>query len=454
MPGKKKNDETKKVDKTKEVETKEKVAAPVAKPTKTKETTPAPPAWQADWDVRVGAFATAVGKTAEEITTALEKDLIESPGTEALEILSDDEYSPFDDIKDAFSGIVKGGVLRRNIHLLRGEPSKSEKAASLAETSAKPGEALPGLATAYDLLPAVPTDAKSLLEALQSGGVPKVDDLLVYSLVRSAFADRQKYFRLPQLFLDRLETYSESVEEPLVGEAAERYIRIRNVVVERKYADILGPMGYKGNIMTKANIDKVLTRMESYFWNGLRDFHTQLEPWFKMWLESSGPAALGNFAQAFAHVLGGASPIGTLPTAPIEPPDTSGIRIAARSFYDVINKVCAGLGVPVTKALAGEAVRIQQMLDDPQLAQALGYPTKDLMLKELKISVSPDIVMMENIVASYALGVLGIRNIEAEGNVQKEYAYLGALYQRGRQLNWELLLNRNPKTSSKTEKEF
>lgn len=402
------------------------------------------PAWKVAWDERIAAFAAKVGKTPEQVVLALEP-VVGKPGEAALVALADPEAASYDDLKDALNTAfsdakIPVAILKQNVVLLRGPKPEEKKVETGTPASAAT------YSPSWDLLPSVPPDGGPLLQALMAGGRLKIDDLTVYSLVRTAFADRQGFFDLPALFKNRLESYMETLEEPLIGAKAQRYIELRNIIVERKYADILGPMGFKGNIMTKANIDKVLNRTNESFWRGLQSFQKQLDPWYKMWLESAGPALMGNLAMAVASSTGAL--VGGIMPAPMELPDVAPIFVAARSLFDIINKVLASLGVPVVQALAGEATRILQQLDDPDLPVALGYGSKDLMLKEMDIKVSPDLSMMEGVVAHYAISVCGIRNIET-WDQKKQYAYLGALYQRGRQINWEVLVNFTKKDGKK-----
>jgi hypothetical protein len=104
-----------------------------------------------------------------------------------------------------------------------------------------------------------------------------------------------------------------------------------------------------------------------------------------------------------------------------------------------INKVFAGVGIPVAKALAYDATRIKGVLENPALPAAVGAPNRDQMLRQLKLGVSADYVRLERNITRFTLGIMEFKKITVPN---EEYSYLGAMLQLGLTIPWDKLGNK------------
>ena len=101
-----------------------------------------------------------------------------------------------------------------------------------------------------------------------------------------------------------------------------------------------------------------------------------------------------------------------------------------------INKVFAGVGIPVTMALAYDAMRIKEVLENASLPMQIGAPNREQMLKMLGVGVTADYVRLERNICRYALGIMEYPNVTAG---QEDLAYLQSLWMLGSQIPWDRL---------------
>jgi hypothetical protein len=415
-----------KKDKTTEAE----VKAPEAE---TVETSAAPPieAWKAQWDERLGKFATAVGKPVEDIAKAL-AGVVGDPSSQALDALNNEEAATFDDIKFALAELkVPIAILRNSITLLRGP--KVEKKAVIDTTTSNPS---------LDILPTVPDD-QAFLESLKVGGVLKVGQTEVISACRAGLADRTGFFDLPDILRRKMEEFAETQDEPV----GEDYFKLHYLITRRRYADVFAALGISGQFMTEGRKSKFLQKLDENLWESLLGFNNQLQAWQDSWMKGAGNPAM--MMTAMAAFMGG----GKLPPGMIAPPDTAVLRDSAEGVIDKINHVFAGFGIPIARALAYDAQCIKNVLDDAGLPLKVGATNKEQMLKMLGLAVSADNVRLERNVVRFALAVMEYPKIESG---QSEMTFLGALIQLGLSIPWDKLTKgaNRPRVSKEKEEEF
>lgn len=395
-------------------------------------------AWKTDWNARVGGFANAVGKTQTEVETAL-KTVVGEPGEAALEALADAEASPNTDIKTALAGLtIPSAIFNKNVNLLRG-PKTAAPAGGV--NAAGPDMA----AISSTVLPQVPNDT-SFTQMLLVGGVLKVSTTEVLSAIRAGLGDTVDLFGLPALLKTKMADFATKTDQP----CGEEYFRLRTMITKRRYADVFRALGIEGQFMTESMKNAFLDRVRSILWPSLYSFHQQLTSWNEGWMKSAGNPAI--MFGAIASLAGGSK---VLPPGIMAPPDTSPVRDAGTGTIDKINKVFAGPGIPVARALAYEAQQIRSILDEPGLPAAVGSTTRELMLRELEVNVSPDFVRMEINLARYALSVMELPKV-ASGN--DELIYLAAMVQLGMTIPWQQLTesvapNRNSDDSDEDQLE-
>lgn len=373
-------------------------------------------AYPSGWSERVGAFAAAVSRTVEEVTVAL-SSVVGSPGEAALAVLADVEASPYEDLKAALASLsIPSGVLRKSVQFLRG----ATKPAEATTPTVSAGSSMQALA----ILPAVP-DEPSFLEMLKTGGVLKVDTTEVISAVKAALARGVGLFDLPERILDKMESFAEAQEEPC-GEA---FYRLQKLLTSRNYGEVLSVLGVPGNYVSDRRKKEFFARLDAKLWSALFGFQKQLTGWQQAWMQGMANPGMLMLAMT-THQTGGVMPPGMM-----QPPDTMPLRAAAEEVVNELNRIFAGPGIPVARALAWDATRIMGVLEDSSLPTQVGATTKDQMLKELGISVGAEIVRTEQSVTRYALAVMSISKVTADA----ELAYLAAMIQLGATIPWDKL---------------
>jgi hypothetical protein len=286
----------------------------------------------------------------------------------------------------------------------------------------------PTSTVSMDVLPTVPDDT-SFLEMLKVGGILKIQTVDVISAMRAAIASVVGLYDLPDKLIAQMEKFALEQEEPL----GESFYRLQKLITTRSYGDILAAMGVSGTFVSERRKKEVLERLNSQLWPALRGFQDQLKAWVETWNQTgSNP---GMLLQALALGMSGQKGI-MPPGMMMQPPDTAGLHDEAEAVINKINKVFAGVGIPVARALGSDAVRIREVLEEPTLPTAVGAATKDQMLKTLGINVGADYIRLERNIIRFALAIMELPKVTS-GN--DEYTYLGAMLQLGAAIPWDKL---------------
>lgn len=372
-----------------------------------------------NWIDRVNPFAEAVGKSLDEITKLL-VNVVGDPGDEALLILSDTEAVPDADIKLALAELkIPSGKINMNLSRLRGEPKKKE-----TEASEKPGTTMQALA----ILPAVPND-ESFLAMLKTGGVLKIEVTEVLSAVKAALAKRIGLFDIAEVILQKMEDFATKQEEP----CGEEFYAMQKLLTEKKYGDILAVIGVSGSYISEKRKKEFFTRLEAKLWPALEGFQKQLTDWQEAWLGVVANPTVMMMAITASQTK---SP---MPAGIMSIPDMAPIRDSGEEVINEINRVFAGTGIPVARALGYDATRIMGILDKKELPVQIGAATKEQMLKELGINVGADIIRTEQNVTRYVLSIMSLPKVAADA----ELAYISALIQLGATIPWDKLINKS-----------
>jgi len=398
-----------------EPETKTEEKAPeepkvVAKPEEAK------PAYSALWTEKVGAFAKSIGVTLEDATTTL-TPIVGDPNDEGVETLIDPECMTNQMFRDALTG-VPVAKLNKAIKNLRG--SAAPVTAPVAATAA----AVP---PTY-ILPEAPED-EAFLSSLKVGGVAKIGATELNAALRVLLAQYLDVYNLPSRLLAMMEEHAESLDEPV----GEQFYDLQKIVSEHKYGEVLAALGTNAKLVSETRKKKLLSRMGS-LWPTLHNFHLRLSDWMDLWQKQfTNP---GMMMSAMAAMTSG----GRAPGMPgmMEHPDISPIHDSACSTIDAFNKMFAGTGIPVARAMAHDSLRIKNMLQDTRLPAAIGASNRDEMLKKLGVAVSSDYVRLERDLVTF---VLSIMKFAADGVPTESHpVFLNALFQRGTNIPWERLV--------------
>lgn len=371
---------------------------------------PLPEAWVA----YIAPFAEVLGISVEEASVKLEP-MVGSPSERAIVLLKDPAMSPDGELKIALAG-TPSAVANQAISLLR--------EAVVAHT--------PFAYAGADFLPEVPSD-ESWFSSLRAGGVLKVEQSTVVSAVKAALAHRIGFFNIPNLLVDKMESFADSNADPVPAE----YFKLRKQITRREYAEIFEAVsGLDGSFVTDKRRSELFKRIDVIFWPSIVSFHAQLKSWMDTWQQSASNPAMMMSALARISGVGGGMPPGMM-----EPPDTGVLRDQAEAFNDDLNKIFAGTVAPVASALALDAKRIKDTLENPSLPSMIGAANREQMLRQLDIDVSANFPRLETNLTRYVLSVMSVRDLPA-GNEENQFFW--SLYTLGAQIPWDQLSAKRP----------
>ncbi len=377
--------------------------------------TPSPNAWEE----RIASFAAAVGKNPEEIVNAL-KPLVGDPGASALEALSDSAAVLIEDLQNVLvtnGPLIPLGIFRKHVDKLRGPRNISSDPIGTSSST-----------SSFDVLPPVPEDA-SFLEMLKVGGVLKPEKTEVIAAIRAGLAHKLGLFELPELIVGRIESFAESQDEPVV----ESFYKLRKLVVSRSYAEVLSVIGVEGSFVSEGRKKAFLARVDENLWMEVKSFYGQLTSWQESWMATAGNPSMALTMLAMAQSGGRSAP---MPPGMLQPPETSAVRDAAEEVINKINRVFAGVGIPIARALAYDANRIKSVLEETTLPAAIGATNREQMLKMLGITVGADYVRLERSVTRFVLAIMELPKVSS-GN--EELSYLAAMITLGASIPWDKL---------------
>ena len=276
------------------------------------------------------------------------------------------------------------------------------------------------------VLPTVPDDG-DFLKQLQVGGTLKMQPADVIAAVRVTFAQRYGLFDIDERIVSAMEQRAEEMEEPY----PQVYYDIRKALSRKAHAEILQALEVPGTIVSDRNKKAFLGRLAG-IWDVLADFQERIDGWQGAWqTKMSNPGVL--FSGIAAMMSGGAA--AGAASGLVDAPDTAPVLDAASSVIDNLNRMFAGAGIPVARALAADAVQLRQLFEKPEIVMATGAATREEMIKKLGLAVTADTVRSEKSVTQYVLSVLKL----PECPVNQLPMYIVALKELGANIPWESL---------------
>lgn len=280
-------------------------------------------------------------------------------------------------------------------------------------------------ATSFEgILPSVPDDG-SWIEAIKTGGMLKVDQSSVISAVRAALAYKVGLFDVPAKIVTAMEDFAEKNEEPVDP----LYFSIKKQLTRHNYAEIFAAIdGLDGNYVTDKAKRKFFDRMDSAFFPAILVFYGQLKAWQEAYMQGAANPAL---LMAAFNGRGAA-----ISQSMMQIPDTGALRDQGDAVADAINKAFAGIGVPITAALAYDAVQIKKTLSDPRLPAFVGAANRDQMLRQLGVAVSSTYPRLETNLTKFVLATIQAKDQSAG---DEELQYFGSLSMLGSQIPWDQL---------------
>jgi len=364
-----------------------------------------------NWVAYISPFVAAVSMKQKDVDKAF-KGLIGDPSEAAISALKNKEHTPFADIASVLPNVPKG-ILRQAV------------SDHLREQGSGSGDTPGVMPMNMSVLPDVPSD-DSWLQALKTGGELKVDEAAIISAVRAGLASRTGLFTIPNKLVELMEAHAEELAEPLGNE----FFQLRKQVTRRSYSEVFAALDVEGSYVTETRKKQLMSRLEKHLWPAVESYHRQLKSWQNTWTE--GMSNPGMLFTAIAASQTGAP----LPPGMMTMPETDTLRDAADSFNDTLNKIFAGTGIVISRAMAYDAQSIKKVLENQSLPAQVGVQNREQLLKKLGANVSADYVRLETNVTKYILGIIHLPKVAA-GN--DETSYLGALLMLGNQIPWDRL---------------
>lgn len=299
--------------------------------------------------------------------------------------------------------------------------------ASLKDAKVAAADPAAAMSVSFDNLPAVPNDA-SWMDALRTGGVLKVDQSSVISIVRVVLAQKVGLYGIPGQLAKLMEEFADTNEDQIDP----AFYKIRKQLTRRSYAEVFEAIdGLDGSYVTDERKKKVLGRVNDYLWPAITGFNETVQGWQDAYMRGFANPALMMQGLA-AAIRGGAVPAAMLQQVP----DTGGVRDAADALNDAANKVFAGTGVQIGAALGYEAMQVREMILDPRLPSLIGVPNREQMLKRLGVAVPATYTRLETNLTRFVLGIMQVKD-QPSGN--DEVLYLSSIAMLGTQIPWDQL---------------
>lgn len=377
------------------------------------------------WVEYLEPFANAVGKPVIDIAAALQAE-VGGQQDQAIELLSDEAYTPFESLKTCLSGLnIPPAVLRKSVGLLR-------------KKAPTPDPLISGTpwATGTSILPPI-LDDTSFIEALKVGGELKVGVTEIVSAIKATLAKKVGLFEIPNKLSEKMEAFAETCEQPV----GKDFIEIRNLVVERNYAEVMHVLGIKGSFVTESRKTTFLAKLESTLWNEIKSFYDILANWNNTWAQTSNNPAI--LFQQMAMLINSGSVVNAGPA--IRPPDTSVLKDAAESLINVMNRIFAGYGIPIARAMAFEAQKIKTILSNENLPAMIGAGSREIMLKMLGSDVANDYIRMERNLIQFIIAAMEYPKITADIEIR----YLAEMLNLGSAIDFNKLSAPSTDTRSK-----
>lgn len=272
-------------------------------------------------------------------------------------------------------------------------------------------------------------DDQSFLAALRVGGTPKISATEVEAAVRIYVAHQTGLDSIPDRLLKMMEARAENMQEPV----DEDFTAVRQIVMEKKYGEILAAVGLKGHSVTKEHRSTLIGKM-ARLPEVLRNFQTVVGGWHASYLEETNNP--GMIAQTIALAIKGGP---GLLDGMLSVPDAGPVYSAAEGVINAFNQMFSGYGRGTARAMSYDNVKAKEVLADPRLLPAVGFTSRDELIKTMELGVGSDLVQFERDVGCYVLAIyqVGERKIPTD----QLPSYLGSLARLGKQIPWDRFTN-------------
>ena len=225
-----------------------------------------------------------------------------------------------------------------------------------------------------------------------------------------------------------MEAFADETEEQVPPE----FYTLRKQLTRRNWGEIFEAIdGLDGNFVTEGRRKELLRRIDDNLWPAIGSFHAQLQSWQEQWVQGAASPAV-----MMAALMGGGMGAGVMPPGMMQPPDTAVLRDHASAVNDAVNSIFRGTGVQIASALAYDAAKVRESLEDPRLPAMIGAPNREQMLKKLGVAVNATYPRLEQNVTKFVLATMRADDQPAG---EEELRYFSALVMLGSQISWDQL---------------
>lgn len=357
----------------------------------------------AGWTKAIQPLVARLEMTEEAVTLAiLNAKLVRHANDKGAESLTDADSVTEGDFQRAFPEAATGD-LRKAVKEMRTaalpEVIQQQPAAPTAGAFPIPATATVGMGS-Y-MIPEV-LEGTNFLEALSASKDLTVDLVTIRAALEAKFADDIKLSEIPERIVELMEKHADTIEEPVGG----TFLEVLKFVKQRKWAEV----NVDSNLVTVERKKGFLKRLKALP-AAVYEFHMALTAWYEE-----------------LKVNRAASPLGMLNGTNFYPP-ADNVVAAAETIVRCLTSAFAGLGVMVAKAMAYEALKTREILQRSELPVLTGSANREIMLKNLGMTVSNVDIRIEKNVAKYVIfaATTVYRNLPAgqEGPVLESLYLLG-----------------------------
>ncbi len=375
---------------------------------------------------RFTAFVAALGKSEEEIATALKGELGETITDAAVNNLGDPDITPDNDLLTALTGAgVAKATARAAIKGIRNAPAP-------APETERPTVDASALVPALSMLPSVPKGV-GLLSALKVGGVVRFKPETLVGAVSVLLADALGLADIEETLRGKIEDRCERTGR----QVPDVYLKIDSIAKSKEYGDMLAVIRDELGItdrrryVSNAEREKLFASLTPIF-TELKGVQDVLQAYVDKMITGGGNSAA--FTQALLGMAAG-MPVNPALAAMMKPPPPTAVIAAIEGFIERTNKKFAATRAITAAALLPEQAAITAILDNQELYTALGVQDREEMLQELGFGANSDLVLAEQNVAVFLLGVFEIPKKDSASLPM----YIGSLASLGADIEWDRL---------------
>ena len=238
------------------------------------------------------------------------------------------------------------------------------------------------------------------------------------------------------------------IEETLRGKIEDRcertgrqvpdvYLKIDSIAKSKEYGDMLAVIRDELGItdrrryVSNAEREKLFASLTPIF-TELKGVQDVLQAYVDKMITGGGNSAA--FTQALLGMAAG-MPVNPALAAMMKPPPPTAVIAAIEGFIERTNKKFAATRAITAAALLPEQAAITAILDNQELYTALGVQDREEMLQELGFGANSDLVLAEQNVAVFLLGVFEIPKKDSASLPM----YIGSLASLGADIEWDRL---------------